>query len=65
VLEDSQGNATGTDTGAAFGAGLDIKTDANSTIDFEFLVLQDNLPPGYVKKDSSNVTVSLGWGFYF
>lgn len=65
VLEDAQGNATGTHTGAAFGAGLDIKTDVNSTIDFEFLVMQDNPPPGYVKKDSSNVTVSFGWGFYF
>ncbi len=65
VLEDANGKATGTRSGAAFGAGLDIKTDADSTMDFEFLVLQDDTPVGYVRKDSGNVAVSLGWGFYF
>ena len=65
VLEDSKGNVHDTHSGSAFGVGVNVLIDVDYTMDFELLVVDNEPPPGYVKKSGDDVTVSIGWGFYF
>lgn len=54
-----------TDAGLSYGIGLDWRSSPKVSLEFELLYIDYDPPVGFVRTDGSELTYTIGYGFYF
>lgn len=54
-----------TDAGLAYGVGFDWRSSPKVSIEFELLYVDYDPPVGFIRTDGSDLTFTIGYGFYF